>query len=178
MKKILFIISLLMIFIAGEAQTLADIFNPLRHTYLEMQIDKSGKILSKRYIESGPPFDLRNDVYNLHSNLCGKNHFEAVLDYKGFEEGLIAVRLNKKWGYVDKNCKIVIKPQFDHAYNFSEGLAVIEINKKEGYIDKIGKVVINPQFDRAWSFENGIAKVRKRVPTLPAILRPKVWVEM
>ena len=29
----------------------------------------------------------------------------------------------KKYGFIDKNGKVVIEPQFDNAGNFSEGLA-------------------------------------------------------
>lgn len=51
-----------------------------------------------------------------------------------------------KWGYIDRNGKIVIRPQFKEARTFSEGLAVVcvETNyvKRWGAIDKTGKFVI------------------------------------
>jgi hypothetical protein len=49
---------------------------------------------------------------------------------------------NGKYGYIDKTGKIVIKPQFDKAYDFSEGLASISLNGKWGFIDNTGKIAI------------------------------------
>lgn len=83
-------------------------------------------------------------------------------DYLGyFSEGLMSVCKAGKYGYVDKNLKEVIKPQFDSAFEFSEGLALVSKNKKDGFIDKTGKVVIPYQFDFAMSFSEGLAAVEK-----------------
>ena len=66
----------------------------------------------------------------------------------GQEEcGLLSIKKDGKWGYMDKTGKVVIEPQFDGVRLFSEGLANVWIGDKEGYIDKTGKIVINPQFD-------------------------------
>jgi len=48
------------------------------------------------------------------------------------------------YGFIDKNGKVVIEPQFDNVEDFSEGLEQVKKDGKEGYIDKIGKVVIEP----------------------------------
>ena len=65
---------------------------------------------------------------------------------KGFSEGLAAVRLGDKWGYIDKTGKLVILPQFYLASEFSEGLAGVYYDKVGnrligGHIDKTGKIV-------------------------------------
>ena len=65
----------------------------------------------------------------------------------------------KKYGFIDKNGKVVIEPQFDDTYPFSEGLAMVEKDGKRGYIDKSGKVVIEPQFDEVGDFSEGLAGV-------------------
>jgi hypothetical protein len=56
-----------------------------------------------------------------------------------------------KWGFIDKQGKLVINPQFDRAENFVDGLAPVRIGDEKtgkwGFIDKQGKLVINPQFD-------------------------------
>jgi len=59
-------------------------------------------------------------------------------------EGLFPVIVSGKIGYIDKQGKIVINPQFDDAWHFSEGLAGVKIGGKWGYIDKQGKIIINP----------------------------------
>lgn len=64
-----------------------------------------------------------------------------------------------KWGFIDKNGKIIIAPQFDNADSFSEGLAEVEQNGKSGYIDKGGNIVIPIQFDNACPFFEGLASV-------------------
>lgn len=81
----------------------------------------------------------------------------------GFSEGLAAVKLGSKWGYVDNRGEVVIAPQFDGALSFSEGLAPVCIGGKWGYIDKAGKRVIEPQFDMAGLFSDGVAIVGMEV---------------
>jgi len=79
---------------------------------------------------------------------------------------LLPIKKDGKWGYIDKTGKIVIKPQFEYAYNFSEGLAVIGKGRKTsysceryGYIDENGEIVIETIFDYATPFHNGLAEV-------------------
>ena len=61
-----------------------------------------------------------------------------------FSEGLAAVQINGKWGYINTSGKIVINPQFDTTTMFSGGLAVVSVSGKSGTIDKEGKYVVNP----------------------------------
>jgi WG containing repeat len=42
-----------------------------------------------------------------------------------FSDGLAAVRLGSKYGYIDKTGKLVIHPQFDLVLNFTDGLALV-----------------------------------------------------
>ncbi|MGB2698327.1 MAG: WG repeat-containing protein, partial [Candidatus Zixiibacteriota bacterium] len=72
---------------------------------------------------------------------------------------LFRIMQNGKWGYINKQGEIIIKPQFDHTDDFSEGLAAVSINYKWGYIDKTGKIVIPLQFGGASSFREGLAHV-------------------
>ena len=69
------------------------------------------------------------------------------------------IYIDGKYGYTDKEGKIVIEPQYDGAGTFSEGLASVKINGKHGYIDKRGKIVIEPQYDLAGDFREGLALV-------------------
>lgn len=81
-----------------------------------------------------------------------------------FSQGLLPVAIEDdngdlKWGYVNKKGEYVIKPQFDHAYNFSSnGLAMVEVNDKYGYINKDGSFAILPLYEKASIFaSNGLA---------------------
>lgn len=68
-------------------------------------------------------------------------------DATTFNDGLLAVKKDGKWGYVNENNDIIIPFEYDFAGNFSEGLAVVgELNYdtyynkayKVGFIDKQG----------------------------------------
>ena len=74
---------------------------------------------------------------------------------------LAKVEKDGKWGFIDKNGKVVIEPQFDDAGDFSEGFAQVKKDGKYGFIDKSGKVVIEPQFDNVEYFIEGFAQVEK-----------------
>jgi hypothetical protein len=82
-----------------------------------------------------------------------------------FNEGLAAVQIGNKWGYIDRNGKQVIAPQFDGVSRFSDGLAAVQVGGKQGrmgYIDKHGNLAIDPIFlGPYWSsdFRNGVAIV-------------------
>ena len=76
-------------------------------------------------------------------------------------EGLLAVKQNGKWGYIDETGNFAVYPKFDYAFSFEDGLATVglidnrNILKKVnwGNINKSGKYVIQPQF-RVVGFEN------------------------
>ena len=61
-----------------------------------------------------------------------------------FSDGLAPVQVGDRWGYIDKNGKVAISPQFNDARGFSSGLAPVGIGTNWGYIDKSGKFVWNP----------------------------------
>ena len=71
------------------------------------------------------------------------------------------VSQSAKFGWVDKNGKVVIAPRFDDAFPFNESkLAAVKAGEKWGYVDDKGDFVIKPQFDFAFGFDGDIAPVR------------------
>ena len=58
-----------------------------------------------------------------------------------FSEGLAAVIINSKWGFINNSGQLLIPCKFDDALSFSEGLAAVTINGKEHLIDKTGNIV-------------------------------------
>lgn len=70
----------------------------------------------------------------------------------------------KRWGYIDRDGKIVIPAQYKNVAGFREGLAFVQNeNDYWGYIDVEGKTVIDFRFSTVpGSFFNGIAIVQKR----------------
>lgn len=79
--------------------------------------------------------------------------------YKLCAEGLIQVKRNEKWGFVDQQGNWVIQPEFDAVDSFSEGLAAARNNGKWGFIDRSGAWRIYPQFEKVKRFSEGLAAV-------------------
>src|SRR5215475_737610 len=79
---------------------------------------------------------------------------------KGTEK-LFPILLNKKWGYINADGDVVIKPQFDGAGEFKEGLAVASLDGRRGFIDGTGQFVIRTKasINLAGSFSEGVAPV-------------------
>ena len=93
--------------------------------------------------------------------------FEKMAD---FSEGLVGIKINDKWGYLNYEGVLVIKPQFDIVERFRNGYAKVNIGGKDGYfeyrqggkwglISSKGDVIFEPQFDEILDFCNGIARV-------------------
>lgn len=94
--------------------------------------------------------------------------YDAALD---FSEGLAAVRLDGKWGFIDKTGEIVIPFQYYMVDSFSEGLAVATMDPDGlvGYIDKTGTEVIPYIYKGANPFIEGVAAVQTEDDSGPNI---------
>jgi hypothetical protein len=66
-----------------------------------------------------------------------------------FSEGVAAVSIGGRFGYIDERGEIVIEPRFDLAGEFAHGLAEILIGDKTGVINRKGEIVVAPMFRRA-----------------------------
>ncbi len=69
------------------------------------------------------------------------------------------MKIDEKWGFINKQGKVIISPIFDYADYFSNEYALVKFNKKFGYINKLGKFVINPKFDVADYFSDEYTRV-------------------
>ena len=58
-----------------------------------------------------------------------------------FCEGVAAVSLDRKWGYIDETGQLALPLIYDRAYSFDNGLAWVKIGNRCGYIDHEGKEV-------------------------------------
>ena len=65
------------------------------------------------------------------------------------------MEINGKWGAIDKNGIIVIKPQFDFICDFKDGLALAELDGKWGVVNKKGEFVVKPRYDDKIYYECG-----------------------
>src|ERR1051326_5664897 len=87
------------------------------------------------------------------------SNLDKLIAREKSSDKLLPVKVGGKFGYIDRDGKMAVNPQFDEASRFALGLAVVSVGSKYGYIDDSGKLGINPQFDRAESFFEGLAAV-------------------
>ena len=72
---------------------------------------------------------------------------------------LFAYDFGSRWGYVNREGKLLIPAKYDAASQFAEGLACVREGSLHGYIDGNGFYKIHPQFHSARSFSEGLAAV-------------------
>jgi hypothetical protein len=84
--------------------------------------------------------------------------FDGAFD---FHEGLAAVIVGDKVGYIRRDGSFAIPPIHHSAsgIDFSNGLAAIRVKGKVGFMDKTGKIVIQPIYDDVYAFSDGLAPV-------------------
>jgi hypothetical protein len=73
---------------------------------------------------------------------------------------LFPARQDGKWGYIDREGRVVIEFQYDDADPFRGGLASVQVGKLWGYIDESGSMAITTQFEGARLFHGGLARVK------------------
>lgn len=77
------------------------------------------------------------------------------------QDGRVAFRENKLYGYLDNRRRIIIPARFLEARSFAGGLAAVRPRPSGllGYIDTEGKMVIPPRFQSAGDFSGDLAAV-------------------
>ncbi|MDD6889733.1 MAG: WG repeat-containing protein [Bacteroidales bacterium] len=83
-------------------------------------------------------------IYGYIDNDGNEILYDDVCD---MSEGMIAVKLNGKWGYINETGKLIIPFVYDEAWAFSEGLATVALGIAWGCIDKAGHEVIPVKYD-------------------------------
>lgn len=88
-----------------------------------------------------------------------------VLDYdyiyEAEDDGWRKVRNDDKYGFINKNGKLVVPVKYDYIYNLEDnGWRKVEVNDKYGFIGGNGKEIVKPKYDYIYSPEdNGWRKV-------------------
>lgn len=80
-------------------------------------------------------------------------------DAHGFFESRAAVKVDGKWGFIDKRADIVIEPVYDDVMSFMGGLAPVKVGDLWGYIDVKGQMAIPPRYAYAHWFLGELASV-------------------
>lgn len=88
-----------------------------------------------------------NNKYGFANKATGQIVIPPIyeIDYSGwsFNEGLIPVKKDGKYGYINEHNQIVIPFNYDDAFEFSEGFAVVQRYGKYGYVDRFGHDTFN-----------------------------------
>ena len=79
---------------------------------------------------------------------CNKN--ESTDRINLFSNGLLAVEIDGKWGYVNTKGDIVIQALYDEAAAFHDYKAVVLINEKMQLIDDKGKNILSKSYDELY----------------------------
>ncbi|KAB2877922.1 WG repeat-containing protein [bacterium] len=79
------------------------------------------------------------------------------------QETLYPIQENGKWGFINKEGVLIIRPQFawDHAYSPENGFIITETNGKYGLLNSYGEPLFDPQFDQPPEFHGRVAWVKK-----------------
>lgn len=95
-------------------------------------------------------------------DLNGNVIFSRTESFSDFSDGLSRINIKGKYGFIDTEGKIKIKPTWDDAYPFSDGYAWVKSGKKVCIIDTNGKIVKQGNFN--WKpvgkFYDGLKKVK------------------
>lgn len=77
-----------------------------------------------------------------------------------FSEGMAAVEIENKWGFIDTNGTILIPAKYERTTYFINDLSPVKINGKWGYLNKKGELIIPAKYEDFGYFdEDGKALV-------------------
>lgn len=148
-----------------------DIYRKITH--IEGRLENNNERLRRNEnVTSG----LREDTINLRQDLIKLNKkfidsklsvadIQRINDYQEYgvySEGLLVVRDKYgKYGFVDEDCKEVIKCQYEDAFDYKNGFALVKKDGYYGYINKKGENIVSCKYDEILGFNSGLALVKK-----------------
>jgi len=91
-------------------------------------------------------------------------------DIANFSEGLAAVKMSGKWGFIDNTGNWVLKPQYTEESGFdelnsagelffAENMVPVKKQGKWGFMNRDGEMIIAPNYDEVQPFSEGLAAV-------------------
>lgn len=104
------------------------------------------------WVRCGGPFQLCGYVERDTETLRIPMQYEAA---KPFRNGLAAVRIDGRWGYIDRSGDLVIQPAYTDAAPFYGEFAEVRVHDASGIIDRRGRMILRPQFKRIVPFASG-----------------------
>lgn len=71
-----------------------------------------------------------------------------------------AVEKDGKWGFIDRDDKLVVALKYDEVKNYDGGYAAVSVNGKWGFVNLAGREITPIKYDNVASFVNGFAEVK------------------
>lgn len=71
-----------------------------------------------------------------------KDRRGEIEDVKSFSDGMAAIQVRGKWGFIDRSFRPRVKPKYDDVRGYHDGLAAVSRDGVWGYITKTGKKVV------------------------------------
>ena len=76
-----------------------------------------------------------------------------------FVEGIITTFHSSGLGFVNTDCKEIVKSKYQSCRDFCNGFAAVCKGNKWGFVDKNGKEIVAPKYDEVENFKGDKAKV-------------------
>lgn len=92
-----------------------------------------------------------------------------------YQEGRAAFVQDEKWGFVDKEGKVVIPPLYDTVGDFTSGVAIACLGGKWGVINLNGQAVFDFKYSEISDFSNGIALAKEGEKWAYIMTNGKTW---
>jgi hypothetical protein len=70
-------------------------------------------------------------------------------------DGMLAIRKNYKWGYINSKGDDIVTPKYDTCTAFKYGYGRVKLNSKWGIVDRSGTEIIAPKYANILYGENG-----------------------
>lgn len=127
-----------------------------------LSCENGKKIIKKEfeYLERQPDY-LGNYIWN-YTEKKNDHPSDATTTecIDEFENGIARIFVNGKWGFVNMEGKMVIRPEYDYCTTFENNIAIIQKDGLFGYIDITGKIVLPPRYLIASTFSEDYAVVQ------------------
>lgn len=153
-------------------------FNTLKPNffgYMESTVEgKCGLVSHLGEVILHPIYDSISSPINRRYVIVRQGNQTGLVNFKGFwilplseetqdichvSDGLISIKKNGQYGYVDFGRKLLIANRYEKTKPFISESAAVKLNDKWGFIDKKEKLIIQPTYDDVTPFRNGISLV-------------------
>ena len=135
----------------GVVDSLGNVVVPLEYEYISF-MDKDRINISKEIWEKEALVNMRGEW------IVKFGRFNRIDE---LSQNRMAVRDGHKWGYIDRDGKVVIPLKYNRAETFSEGVATVRIGKNHGCVDLDGNLVIPMIYDEILSSKQGLMAAQK-----------------